>query len=457
MDATRLETILREGGLRLPDGADLEVEGRDPVLPSRFPVGEAAAAAIGLAATTAARLWELRGGEPQAVRLEVRAAAASLLGFVLQSAPGLDLTRFRNPATDLYPCADGRWVFLHGGFPALAEGLLELLDCAMDADAIRERVGGWRASELERAIAERGLCGAMLRSADEWARHPQARALSGAPVAEVLPLGDAPPEPLLPAARPLDGVRVLDLTRVLAGPSCGRTLAEHGADVLRIGSPRLPSIESFVIETGRGKRNAHLDLDVPDEREQLLELARRADVFCQGYRSGALDRRGLSPRELAALRPGIVYVSINCYGHVGPWASRPGWEQLAQSVTGLAVAEGGADAPRLAPAAATDYTTGTLAAYGVMEALRRRASVGGSWWVRVSLCQTGMWLTRIGGSLDPATATGLGDVTSLQQQCDTAWGRLSHLAPVARLAKTPARYDRPPAPLGSHAPEWLPR
>jgi crotonobetainyl-CoA:carnitine CoA-transferase CaiB-like acyl-CoA transferase len=252
-------------------------------------------------------------------------------------------------------------------------------------------------------------------------------------------------------------VRVLDLTRVLAGPTCGRTLAEHGADVLRVGAERLPSIEPFVVDTGRGKRNAFLDLDRPADLERLRDLAARGDVFCQGYRPGALEARGLGPEALAELRPGTVYVSIDCYGHGGPWSGRRGWEQLAQSAVGIAHGEGGEGLPRLAPAAATDYTTGALAAYGALEALARRATEGGSWHVRASLCQTGMWLTRLGPRLDAEAATGLGDPADLQIRSDTVWGPLTHLAPALTMERTPPRASLPPAPLGHHAPEWLPR
>jgi crotonobetainyl-CoA:carnitine CoA-transferase CaiB-like acyl-CoA transferase len=224
--------------------------------------------------------------------------------------------------------------------------------------------------------------------------------------------------------------------------------------VLRVGAARLPSIEPFVVETGRGKRNAFLDLDLPEQAERLRELVRGADVFCQGYRAGALERRGFGPEALAALRPGIVAVSIDCYGHVGPWAERAGWEQLAQSASGIAAAEGGDGPPRLIPAAATDYTTGYLAAFGALTALARRAREGGSWHVRASLCQTAMWLTRLGADLDPAAASGLGDVASRLVQTDTAWGRLAHLGPVVEMEHTPPRWELPPAPLGAHPPAW---
>jgi crotonobetainyl-CoA:carnitine CoA-transferase CaiB-like acyl-CoA transferase len=235
--------------------------------------------------------------------------------------------------------------------------------------------------------------------------------------------------------------------------------------VLRVGAARLPSIQPFVVDTGRGKRNAFLDLDRPGDLSRLRELAREGDVFCQGYRPGSLDARGLGPEALAEHRPGVVYVSIDGYGHGGPWSGRRGWEQLAQSAVGVAAAEGavgvaaaegGRGEPRLAPAAATDYTTGALAAFGAMEALARRATEGGSWHVRASLCQTGMWLTRLGAQLDPADAAGLGDVASLQTRSETVWGTLTHLAPALRMEPPPPA-SLPPAPLGHHAPEWQAR
>ena len=458
MHTDRLRTLLDVARVSAPSGASIEITGEDPVLDTRFAAGEAAAASLGLAGAAAAHLWELRTGEPQDVRVDVRAAAATLLGFLLQRTSGrIDLSRALSAVTALYEAGDGRWIHLHGGFPHLAEGTVDLLGGAMEPEAVAAAVARWDAFALEEALAERGLCGAAVRSVAEWQAHPQGRALAGLPVVEVERIGDAPPEPLPPGDRPLSGVRVLDLTRVLAGPTCGRTLAGHGADVLRIGAERLPSIEPFVVETGRGKRNAFLDLDRPEDLERLRALARDGDVFCQGYRHGSLEQRGLGADALAALRPGTIHVSIDCYGHAGPWAGRPGWEQLAQSAAGIAQADARNGRPRLIPAAATDYTTGVLAAFGVMTALARRAEEGGSWRVRASLCQTAGWLTRLGPGFDPAAASGFGDVDALRMETETAWGRLTHLAPAEHLSKTPARWALPPAPLGSHAPEWLPR
>ncbi|MEX2208642.1 MAG: CoA transferase [Myxococcota bacterium] len=444
-------------GLDAPDPARVAISGADPILATRFRVGEAAAAALAACGLQAAELWELRGGGRQRVRVDVTGAAASLIGFAFQRAdepaaiPAFDPAR---NVTGIYPTRDGGYFLLHGSFAESQARALALLGCDESVSAVAERIAGWDAQALEDALAKRGLCGARVRSAAEWRAHPQGRALASRPVVEVIRIGDAPPEPFRTGARPLDGVRVLDLTRVLAGPTCGRTLASHGADVLRIGSPKLPFIAPFVIDTSHGKRAAHLDLDDARDADRLRALVRDADVFTQGYRSGALEGRGFGPAALAALRPGIVTTSINCYGHEGPWTGRPGWEQLAQAVTGIAHEHGGASGPRLLPAAATDYNTGYLAALGTMIALERRAREGGSWHVRASLCQTGMWLERMRRSDEPGPGLTPEQVRPFLIRSETVYGPLEHLGPIVELSETPARWALPTPPLGSHAPVW---
>ncbi len=301
----------------------------------------------------------------------------------------------------------------------------------------------------------------MVRTQEEWADHEQGRAIGTLARVEIEKIGESEPEPVGGTARPLDGIRVLDLTRILAGPTNGRTLAEHGADVLLVNSPNLDNVLPFVIDTSHGKRSTFLDLDSAEDHARLLALASSADVFAQGYRGGAMQRRGLGPDELAARRPGIVYVSMSCYGDVGPWRERPGWEQLAQTVTGIAAVQGasgdphhGGDGPPvLIPAAACDYTTGYLAALGTMAALWRRSHEGGSYHVRASLCQTGMWFARE-RRVDRSTASGFGDVEPLLTTSDTAFGTLRHLGPVAQMSATPPHWALPTSPLGSHPPEW---
>jgi CoA-transferase family III len=440
---------------------EVRLMGNDPVYPTCFRAGEAAAAALGAAASAAANLWCLRGGAPQRIEIDVRAAAASLLSFMYQRVSGFAFERGSLATTALYRARDGRWIHLHGGFRS-KEGTLALLECADDADAIARTVATWDAQALEDALAELGCCGVRLRSADEWRQHPQGIALGKVPPIEIFKIGDARPEPLRgpranePGARPLSGVRVLDLTRVLAGPTCARTMAEHGADVLHMRGPRLPFVESFVIDTNPGKHSCYLDLERNEDVERLRALAREADVFSQGYRLGAFARRGFSPERLAEMRPGIVVVSVNCYGHEGPWSGRPGWEQLAQTTSGMALEHSGGEHPALVGAALNDYTTGYLGATGAMLALARRATEGGSWHVRVSLTRTAMWimsLPRVAADSVPRPIDSA-ETAPWMIEMQSAWGALTRLGPIARMSATPPRWDLPPAKLGSDPPAW---
>jgi crotonobetainyl-CoA:carnitine CoA-transferase CaiB-like acyl-CoA transferase len=453
----RVQDLLEEVGLPVPPTQEATLVGHDPVLANRFPVSEAAATALAAGGVAASDVWQSRTGRRQAVRVDVRKAGLSLrstLVMRLNGGPPPPSWADGNPLVDLYQCRDGRWVHVHGNFPHLAEGTLKVLGCARDREQIAAAVARRDAQELEDALAANRQCGAMARTAAEWAAHPQGRALANVPRVEIIKLAESDPEPLPAGDRPLSGIRVLDLTRILAGPTHARTLAQYGADVLHITAPALPTSQVWIMDTNQGKLSAYLDLDDPDQRDQLYALAQEADVFAQGFRAGALERRGFGAAQLAVARPGIVYVSINCYGHVGPWVDRPGWEQLAQTVTGLAAAQGTPEKPQRMPVAACDYTTGYLAALGTLVALGRRAREGGSYHVRASLCQTGMWFQRLGPNCDPSRATGPGDTDDLTVEADTAWGKLRYLTPCVELSETPTFWERQPVPLGTHPAAW---
>ncbi len=457
MQRSAIERAAKLAGLELATTTDVTIEGDDPVLASPFHLGEGAATALALVGQEADRIWQMRGGKPQAMSVNVRHAAASLHSYMVLDVAGSVPLPPRTPpsVTAIYECNDGRFIHLHGSFTH-APGILAELGLAESATAAEITAATLKrgAFELEDALAAKGLCCAVCRTADEWAAHPQGALLATKPVVEVTRIGDGPRVPLAAAERPLSGVRVLDLTRVLAGPTCARTLAEHGADVLHIASPNLPTIERFEMDTGHGKRQAYLDLNVPAEADTLRELVRGADIFSQGFQHRSLERRGFGAEQLATLRPGIIYVSENAFGHEGPWLERPGWEQLAQSTTGIAVVQGGEGRPVLAPAAMNDYTTGYFAAMGAMIALRRRAEEGGSWLVRVSLSQTSMWYYRMGLDLDRNATTGLGEMAPFMEERDTPYGHMKHLGPPLRMSETNPHWALPSAPLGSGQPAW---
>ena len=438
--------------------AGVALQGEDPVLPSTFRVGTAAASTIAASALAATELWRLRTGETQTISLDLRAAAAAFRSERYLRVDGQQPPGPWGPIAGYYRTADKRWIQLHTNFPHHHQGVIDLLGCADEREAVREAVVGWEGQALEDAIAERGLCAGLLRSPQEWAAHPQAAAVASLPLFEILPLGESEPEPLGPANRPLSGVRVLDLTRVIAGPVCGRTLASHGAEVLRIGAPHLPTLPHVWLDMAQGKRAAFLDLRKSSSQEQLRALLADCDVFVQGYRPGALAGRGFSPQEAARLRPGIVYVTLSAYSHRGPWSDRRGFDSLVQTVSGFGHAgarAAGVDRPSPLPCQALDHASGYLMALGAMMALQRRAQEGGSWLVRVSLAQTGRWIWDLGridglGSPDP----NLDDVHDLLLETATEAGPVATVAPPALLSSTPARWEQPPVSLGTHPPAW---
>ncbi|MBI2525702.1 MAG: CoA transferase [Candidatus Rokubacteria bacterium] len=436
----------------------LSLTGCDPILPGPFKVGTAALASIGASALAAAECWRWRTGRAQAVGVEIRAAATAFRSERYLRVDGQPPADPWSPISGYYRTGDGRWMQLHCNFPHHRDGVLRILGCEASREAVGAAVLRWQAASLENALAEAGMCAGMVRSAEEWALHPQARAVASLPLLEIVRIGDSPPEPCGTGNRPLSGVRVLDLTRVIAGPVCGRTLAAHGAEVMLVTAHHLPGIPLLVMDTGRGKLSVTLDLRRAEEGECLRRLIREADVFCQGYRPGALDGRGLSPEEVAALRPGIVYVTLSAYGQAGPWRGRRGFDSLVQSVSGIAHEGGlaaGVEGPRPLPAQALDHATGYLAAFGAMAALARRAREGGSYLVRLSLARTGRWIDGL-GRVDGILVRDLRpeDVADLMESSETPFGIMQAVAPAEHLAETPARWTRPAAPLGTHDAAW---
>jgi crotonobetainyl-CoA:carnitine CoA-transferase CaiB-like acyl-CoA transferase len=460
-----LRTILRIAGWGDERAREVQITGRaDPILPTPFRIGETSAAALAAVGLAVSDLWQLRTGRRQEVAVDTRQATASLRSGHYMKLDGAPVPTDRNTVMGVYPARNGRWSYLHCNFPNHREAALAVLGVPEDREAVRKAVAGWDALELEEAIIAARGAGGMVRTMDEWAKHPQAAAIVSLPLMEIVKIGASPPEPLPTGDRPLSGVRVLDLTRVLAGPTCARTLAEHGADVLKITAAHLPNIGYQEYDTGHGKLSAHLDLRQPKDLEILRGLIREGDVFSQGYRPGTLGDRGLSPGVLAQIRPGIVYVSLCAFGHVGPWASRRGFDTVVQTVSGITTRQGelfpGAEpGPQFYPVSAFDYLTGYLMAFGAMVALARRAREGGSWLVRISLAQTGRWLVGR-GEVSEAELKGVpqeftrAELERWTMVSDTPMGRLGHLAPVVRLSETPPRWARPSVPLGHHEPVW---
>ena len=441
--------------------------GADPILPTPFRIGTAGAATVAATGLAATDLWELRTGRRQHVAVDVRQATASLRSGQYMKLGDGELSAKHNDIMGVYPAKNGRWSYLHCNFPNHRAAALSVLGVPEDRAAVAKAVAGWDALELEEAIVAAKGAGGMVRTRDEWSKHPQAAAVAALPLMEIVRIGDAKPEPLPKGDRPLSGIRVLDLTRVLAGPTGARTLAEHGADVLKISARHLPNLGYQEWDTGHGKLSAELDLREPAHVEMLMSLVREADVFSQGYRPGTLAARGFAPEQLAAMRPGIVCVSLCAFGHTGPWASRRGFDTVVQTVSGMTMRQaecvpGKTPGPQFYPAAAIDYCTGYLMAFGAMVALGRRAREGGSWLVRISLAQVGKWIVDL-GEVPVAALAGMpteftaDELARWSMVSETPSGPLRHLKPTVQLSETPPRWARPSVPLGFHKPEWPPR
>lgn len=493
--------LVELSGLEPPLPGQVRIQGDDPVLPVRYRIGAAGAASLAATGLAADALWRMRGGNRQDISVDLRAAVASLRSSRYLQVDGKPPPPLWDAYSGLYPVKGGRWISIHCNFANHREAALKVLGGPGDREAAKKATAAWEGLALEEAIHAAGGCAGLVRTAGEWANHPQSEAVALQPVLKIKRIGECAPQPLpkflrdgragagpagsrpdgsrpdgsRPAgSRPLGGVRVLDLTRVLAGPTCARVLAEHGADVLKVTAGHLPDSGQVDLDTGLGKLSTQIDLRTPEGVETLRRLALETDVFSQSYRPGALAGRGLSAEALARIRPGIVYVALSAWGNTGPWRMRRGFDTIVQCVSGIAHAVGGnaggnagrnagdASAPRYLPVSAIDYVAGYLMALGAMVALERRARVGGSWLVRVSLARTGQWITD-GGLLPASAIQGVAEefpedeIARLCTEVDAPDGRIRHLKPIVSLSESPPYWARPPVPLGTHAPVWPPR
>ncbi len=466
-----LAQLWRQAGLPAEALARVSLSGAEPGVPSSFAVGSALQAAQAAAALAATECGRLAGGLTQDVSVHLPdVLRESACHFKLD---GKTLSIW-DKLSGLYPCggeapggAQPGHVRIHANFAHHRDGALALLGLPTgpqtEREQVRQALRNWPAEAFETSAAERGLVVAAVRSPQAWAQHPQALAVAQLPLVDIQPIDGgagtvASPKQRLDGAedpRPLAGLRVLELTRILAGPVAGRTLAAYGADVLLVNSPNLPNIES-IAETSRGKLSTHIDLKTEAGRETLRGLVRECDIFLQGYRPGGLQALGFGPQDLARLRPGIVCVELSAYGPTGPWATRRGFDSLVQSATGLNWAEAqafGSAEPRALPLQALDYGAGYLLAFGALAALCRQRSQGGSWQVRVSLAGVGQWLNSLGRVADGPNAPALNFEGALEES-SSGFGTLAAVPHAARLSHSSTAWSRPSMPPGSHAPVW---
>ena len=456
MPLAALREILAAAGMEatgLPD-----ITGADPVVRTRYRVGAAGAAALAALGLAAARFGELRGLPRQRVAVDVRAAAASLRSARYLRVNGRPPPPQWDPLSGFYPVRDG-WISIHCNFPNHRDAALKVLQVEPHRQEAEKKTATWHGEALEDALHAAAGCAGFVRSTADWQRHAQAQAVAARPLIEIIRIADAPPEKVAKGARPLEGIRVLDLTRVLAGPTCARSLAQHGADVLKISAAHLPDSGPMDVDTGIGKLSARLDLRSAEDRSKLERLVVESDVFSQSYRPETLAARGFSPGALAALRPGIVCVTLSAWDTTGPWRARRGFDSIVQSVSGMAALSARDGRPQYLPVAAIDYVSGYLMAFGATLALERRAREGGSWLVRVALARVGKWIADRGllsqdiiEDLSPELPEA--ELQALMGEMETPAGTIRYLRPVVQLSHTPPYWSRPPVLLGTHAAAW---
>jgi crotonobetainyl-CoA:carnitine CoA-transferase CaiB-like acyl-CoA transferase len=436
--------------------------GAEPQLPSSFRLAAAAQASIAASGLAAAEIWKLRSREPQSVVVDMVHAVAECRSERYLRVEDKPPPPTWDPTAGIYRTRDRRFVRLHTNFPHHRAAVCKVLQCKQERDDVQAALMQWDGEAFETAAYAGGAVVALMRSYDEWSATPHAEALAELPLFSIERIGEAPPKPWPAGERPLAGVRVLDLSRVIAGPVAGRTLAVHGADVMLVSGPDLPAIPWLTIDTGRGKLTTFIELKSEQGRDVLRDLLAQADIFSQGYRPRAIASVGFSPQEAARISPGIVYVSLSAYGHAGPWAERRGFDSLVQTATGFNHAEGqaaGIDGPKELPAQMLDHATGYLMAFGAMMAKAHHSREGGSWHVRLSLAQTGRWLWNLGRVADGLKTEDLKGETvrPFIGEMPSGFGLLRTVSHSAKLSKTPAFWERPAMPLGSHPPQWPPR
>jgi hypothetical protein len=440
--------------------ARLTVSGPRTFLPSAFDVTGLATASVAAATLAAAEYQAARNDSAvPAVRVDSRAACAAFAAEALFTPVGWSLPDAWDPIAGNYRARDG-WIRLHTNYASHRAAVTRLLK-ADERDAVRAAVSRWKAADLEAAVVAAGGCAAAMHDRDGWLASPPGAASAAAPALAVterpLPTGPAG-RATSPAGRPYAGVRVLDLTRVIAGPIGTRFLAAYGADVLRLDPPGFAEVPAVLPETTAGKRTAAVDLTSPAGRAAFERLVAGADVLVTGLRADALGRLGYEDAALTALNPALIITAHNAYGWDGPWRDRRGFDSLVQMSCGIAAAgavAAGAGKPVPLPVQALDHATGYLLAASVGRALTARLARGAVSRVRASLAGTAnlLWsLPRPAGAADQPPMPRPGDIPLVDAQ--TAWGPARRV-PVPGEISGPAPELRAEAgPLGRHEPAW---
>ncbi|KAF2667973.1 CoA-transferase family III [Microthyrium microscopicum] len=473
-DRSKLSTtnIITEvwASLGLPASAlsSVHLPGDGPGLLSSFKVGQLAQSTIALSGLSAALVHAARNRFPTVptVTVPLQHACAEFNSEKHLCINGKPKTHISYPIGGLHRSSDG-WVRIHDGFPHHRQNALALLNVPRDSSkaTIDAAISTWKAKDLEEQGMKNGCVIAALRSFEEWDTTPQAAVLPDLPIKLTKLPTNTPNHPRRSLAsgntKCLEGIRVLDFSRVLAAPIAGRTLAAHGADVLWITAPHLPDLPECDRDTARGKRSVQLDLCNVADKQKFYKLLEDADVVLQAYRPGALAGLGLSTEELVKRNPSLVVANLSAWGTEGEWKGRRGYDSIVQTATGLNVAEGQAagEEARVLPCQALDHGSGYLLATGIAAALYRREVEGGSWVVEVSLAGTGRYLRSLGrhegrSGFDVENLAE-DDLKGLLETKESGFGSLTALKHSVSIQDVSVGWEVMPKPLGSDEARWL--
>ncbi|MEU8935056.1 CoA transferase [Streptomyces sp. NPDC048409] len=478
-----LREVLASVGLHPEDsGGRITFVGADPVVPSIMRLGAVPALGMTAKSVALAALWQRRTGEGQDITMDLRKAPHRLCPFydkkweLLNGYPGGTPSDPVNPlGFDFYQTRDGRWVMPLNPYPKIKNAVYKLLRTWPEKQAVADAVSKWNAADLELAGEEIGVVMPMLRTTEEFLREPAYEYIAGQPLIKVEKIGDSEPEPLsASAAQPLSGVRALGMGHIIAGAGVGRDLAQHGADVLNIWRPNELEHESTYNTANVGVRSATIDPYGVEGQARIRELLRGADIFYANRRPGYLEKIGLTAEEAAAVRPGIIHISIYLAGETGPWAHRVGFDQTAGALSGIMLMEGedGVGAgPTSTPAlpyisVVNDYVLSWLATTGALAALMRRATEGGSYRVTLNLTRIATWILSLGvfdrdyahaTALDPDPASPHAYLDPDTFTADTPCGHYQGVTDQVVMSRTPGRFRDVLLPRGGSAPLWLPQ
>ena len=443
----------------------VDIKGRDPLLRSRHKLGEAVSTALVLQGKGAAAIHKIKTGNDTDISISMTEALHSIHPghFVWQNSYKIDVGCENVPMNGFYQCRDNSHVYLFAGPPymKLLNGYLKFFNCGNVKEEVQKVISGWDGPALEQALNEAGVPGTLARSREEWLNHPQGKALQATPVIKVEKLADTEATSFEGGEFPLNGIRVLDMGHVLAGPRSAQCLAEYGAEVLHIQHPQYLDPLTSNLSTNRGKRNAYIDLNRPEDQANFKELMKDADVFVQSWRPQVARRFHFTPEDLIENRKGkgLICISIDAYGFEGPYKNWPGFDMNGQVASGFAVNEGSKEDPKISPVYyLNDLLSAYLASSGALSALISRAKEGGSYHVKVSLARTSMWVEALGLLKDNEISENLPGTDVYPAHLETessAFGKITYLADPLNFSNNLLAPLLPPHPYGSDQASWL--